>query len=59
MIENTGFGEGAVYDPDGGEGTEGSCSCMTDGCSCTGCDTHYGTKIIRAWQTSAAMESVA
>lgn len=40
MIEDTGFGEGALFDPDGAEGTEGSCTCVADGCGCIGCNTH-------------------
>ncbi len=57
MIEDTGFGEGAVYDPDGGEGTEGTCSCTAYGCGCTNCDTAVATQLARAWQASVAVDA--
>jgi len=59
MVESTGFGEGTLFDPDGGEGTEGSCTCVADGCGCAGCNTQAGTEMIQAWQVAAGREAIA
>ena len=57
MIENTGFGEGAVYDPDGGEGTEGTCVCARDACGCTNSCTQAATDLRQAVQIYSGREA--
>jgi len=38
MIEDTFFGEGAVYGINETNGASGDCMCTSTGCSCTTCD---------------------
>ncbi len=39
MIEDTGFGQGVVFNSGEGVGTEGDCMCVTSGsCGCSSCD---------------------